>query len=56
MIEHFYSASEDLLLLRSGRLAPHMDSFAARLSGQGYSRAVGRQKIELVADLSQWLD
>jgi len=56
MIAHFYSASEDLLALRSGQLGPHLDSFAARLSEQGYSRSFGRQKIELVADLSQWLD
>jgi len=56
MIEHFYSAYDDLLPLRSGLLGPHMDSFAARLSEQGYCKYYGRQKIEWVADLSQWLD
>jgi site-specific recombinase XerD len=56
MIEHFYSASADLRPLRSGRLGPHLDNFAARLSEQGYSKPTGRQKIELVAGLSQWLD
>jgi site-specific recombinase XerD len=33
-----------------------MDSFAARLSKQGYCKYYGRQKIELVADLSRWLE
>ena len=56
MIAHFYSASEDLRPLRGGRLGPHMDGFATRLSEQGYSRSSGRQKIELVADLSRWLE
>jgi site-specific recombinase XerD len=56
MMEHFYSANDDQLPLRSGPLAPHLDSFAARLSEQGYSKYYGRQKIEMVADLSQWLD
>ena len=53
MIEHFYSAYENLQPLRIGLLGPHMDSFAARLSEQGYGKYYGRQKIELVADLSQ---
>ena len=56
MMEHFYSANDDLLPLCSGPLAPHLDSFAARLSEQGYTKYYGRQKIEMVADLSHWLD
>jgi len=52
----FYSSSGDALLVRSGQLARHVDSFAALLSEQGYSKAAGRQKLGLVADLGQWLD
>jgi hypothetical protein len=55
MIEHFYSADDDLRPLRRGLLGPYMDSFAARLAEQGYCKYYGRQKIALVADLSRWL-
>jgi site-specific recombinase XerD len=55
MIEHPYSAPHDFLPLCSGPLGPYMASFVARLSEQGYSKYYGRRKIELVADLSQWL-
>ena len=55
MIEFFYPKPQDLVPLRSGPLAPHLDSFAVCLGQQGYCQAEGRLRIRLVAKLSQWL-
>jgi site-specific recombinase XerD len=56
MTHHFYPQPEDLDRLRRGPLGAHLDGFAYLLVEQGYSRQFGRQKIRLVADLSQWLE
>jgi site-specific recombinase XerD len=55
MIELFFPEPQDLLPLRSGPLAPHLDRFATLLAHQGYCRAEGRRRVRLVADLSHWL-
>lgn len=55
MIDFFRPQPEDLLPLRSGLLAGHLDNFAALLARQGYCRSSGWQKVRLVADMSQWL-
>src|SRR5271155_5027408 len=39
-----------------GPLAPHIDAFAARLGGEGYTSKTVHDKCELVAKLSAWLD
>lgn len=39
-----------------GPLVIHIDGFAARLGGEGYTQGSLRDKCELVADLSRWLD
>lgn len=56
MIDHFYLKPVDLERFRCGPLGPHLESFASRLSEQGYSTQVGMQKIRLVAFLSRWLE
>jgi site-specific recombinase XerD len=55
MTDRFRVRSEDLQPLRVGPIGPHMESFAALLSQQGYCKANGWLKVRLVADLSQWL-
>lgn len=55
MIDLFRPQPEDLLPLRSGPLAGHLDNFAVLLAQQGYCRSSGWQKVRLVADMSQWL-
>jgi len=55
MIEFFFPQPQDLLPLRSGPLAPHLDRFATLLAQQGYCQPEGRRRLRLVADLSQWL-
>ena len=55
MIEFFYPKPQDLVPLRTGPLAPHLDSFAILLGQQGYCQPEGRHRIRLVAKLSQWL-
>ena len=55
MIEFFCPQPQDLVPLRSGPLAPHLDGFATLLVRQGYSRHRCRSKLHLVANLSQWL-
>jgi len=52
---HFDPKAEQLRRLQIGPLGPHVESFAALLSRQGYCRDNGWQKIRLVADLSRWL-
>ena len=39
-----------------GPLVIHIDGFAARLGSEGYTPRSTRDKCELVADLSRWLD
>jgi len=41
--------------LHTGPLVPHLDAFAAVLSGQGYSRLTTKVKIRAISKLSQWL-
>jgi len=41
--------------LHAGPLVPHLDAFAAVLSGQGYSRSTTKVKIRAISKLSQWL-
>jgi len=41
--------------LYAGPLVPHLDAFAAVLSGQGYSRLTTKVKIRAISKLSQWL-
>lgn len=38
-----------------GPLVPHLNAFAAVLSGQGYSRLTTKVKIRAISKLSQWL-
>ncbi len=52
---HFDPKAEELHRLQIGPLGPHVESFAALLTRQGYCRDNGWQKIRLVADLSRWL-
>jgi site-specific recombinase XerD len=41
--------------LYTGPLVPHLDAFAAVLSGQGYSRLTTKVKIRAISKFSQWL-
>jgi len=41
--------------LYAGPLVPHLDAFAAVLSGQGYAGSTTKVKIRAVSELSQWL-
>lgn len=56
MIEHFLGNLTEAQALGWGPLRPHLESFAQLLREQGYSQPVGRQKIRLLAELSQWLE
>jgi len=49
MIVHFDPKAEELRHLQVGPLGPHVESFAALLSRQGYCPENGWQKIRLVA-------
>lgn len=42
--------------LQTGPLGPYLDRFAQHLSSQGYADATGRDKLRVVAKLSQWLE
>ena len=55
MIVRFDLNPEELRHLQVGPLGPHVESFAALLSRQGYCRNNGWQKIRLAADLGRWL-
>jgi site-specific recombinase XerD len=55
MIDHFYSNPKLLQHWHQGPLEPHLNQFAQLLIQNGYSRTVGRTKLRLVAQLSQWL-
>jgi site-specific recombinase XerD len=52
----FKPQSERLRRFLAGPLGPYIESFAAVLSQQGYSPAVGWRKIWLIAELSRWLE
>jgi hypothetical protein len=41
---------------RVGRLAVHLDGFAALLGDQGYAPATMRQKDDLLADFTLWVE
>ena len=41
--------------LYTGPLVPHLDAFAAVLSGQGYSRLTIKVKIRVISKFSHWL-
>jgi len=42
--------------LRGSPLAPHLDSFAALVRGDGYRDSTARSKLWLLFELGQWLD
>jgi site-specific recombinase XerD len=42
-------------VLYTGPLVPHLNAFAAVLSGQGYSRLTTKVKIRVISKFSQWL-
>lgn len=46
---------EELQRLHAGPLGPHIGGFAALISQLGYCRAIGWQKIRLLAELGRWL-
>lgn len=56
MVNQFFSLPAVIRRLHVGPLGPYLDDFAALLSVEGYARSTTRWKIELVADLSRWLD
>jgi site-specific recombinase XerD len=56
MLVRFEPKSEKLRRFLIGPLGPHIEGFATLLSQQGYSPAIGRRKIWLLADLSRWLE
>ncbi len=53
MMVHFDPKAEELRHLQVGPLGPHVESFAALLSRQGYCPENGWQKLGLVADLNR---
>jgi len=55
MNARFNPQAEDLQRLQAGPIGPHLQSFAALVSQQGYCNVNGWLKIRLVAKLSRWL-
>jgi hypothetical protein len=55
MIARFSPRPEDLQRLQIGPIGPHLQSFAALVSQQGYCSVTGWLKVRLVAKLSRWL-
>lgn len=55
MIDHFQWNDVKGRRYWCGPIGPHLDEFAALLSGQGYSKHAGMQKIRVVSLLSRWL-
>lgn len=55
MNARFNPQAEDLQRLQVGPIGPHLQSFAALVSQQGYCSVNGWLKIRLVAKLSRWL-
>jgi hypothetical protein len=55
MNARFNPQAEDLQRLQASPIGPHLQSFAALVSQQGYCNVNGWLKIRLVAKLSRWL-
>jgi hypothetical protein len=55
MTARFDPCPEDLQRLQVGPIGPHMQSFAALVSQQGYCRVNGWLKVRLASKLSHWL-
>ena len=55
MNARFNPQAEDLQHLQVGPIGPHLQSFAALVTQQGYCNMNGWLKIWLVAKLSRWL-
>ncbi len=56
MVDRFFELSHATGRFRQGPLAGHVDSFAALLWEQGYSRRNGQIQLRLIGDLNQWLE
>src|SRR5438477_3891096 len=56
MPDRFRPRPEELQPLQIGPLAPYLESFGVSLSRQGYCHTSGWDKLQLVADLSRWMD
>jgi len=54
-MERFFKNPHTLLSKREKPLGPYIDEFAQQLCEQGYSRQYARRRLQLVAELSQWL-
>ncbi len=54
-MERFFRNPHTLLSKRESPLGPYIDEFAQQLCEQGYSRQYARRRLQLVAELSQWL-
>jgi len=54
-MERFFKNPHTLLSKRESPLGPYIDEFAQQLCEQGYSRQYARRRLQLVAELSQWL-
>ena len=55
-MERFFRDSRTLQQKRQGPLGRYIDEFAAQLSDQGYSRQCACRQLQLVAELSQWME
>jgi site-specific recombinase XerD len=55
MIDFFRPQPQQLACLRSRPLGPHLESFAALLTQQGYCRQYGQRILRLATALDQWL-
>ena len=56
MIVRFDPRPEDLQRLQVGPIGPHLPSFAALVTRQGYCSVTGWLKVRLVGRLSRWLE
>jgi site-specific recombinase XerD len=54
-MERFFKDPRTLQEKRQGPLGQHIDEFAEQLSEQGYSRQCACRQLQLVAELSQWM-
>jgi hypothetical protein len=54
-MERFFKNPHTLLSKRESPLGPYIDVFAQQLCEQGYSRQYARRRLQVVAELSQWL-
>lgn len=54
-MEQFFKDSHTLQDKRQGPLGPYIDEFAGLLSEQSYSRQYACRQLQLVAELSHWL-